>query len=501
MVALGLACLAALPLLVVEVPPVLDWPAHFVRLSLLAETPLTPAHARFWETDLAVRPNLAMELVVLPLAKLLGVRAAYDAFVAATLALWIVGPMLLHRVVWGRWGAESLAAWAFALNACFFVGFYNFLFGAGLGFLLLAVAAMPRERPGWSFLLEALLFGALWLSHLMAFAVFAVLRVSLEIGRPRGDRPGSLLARLLAAALALAPATLLAVIFRESGGEAPISFNLLANLAAPFLYASRAGGLVDPLPVLAVAGLALWGWKAGRLAVAPVLRLPLLAVVVLMLVAPSEAFSGAMIHWRMAPILGALFVAAWKLDLEPRHLRRAGAVGLAFAIAAAILQTALWRRESAVATAARTALAAEVTPGARVLPVATRADALAHVHLAELAVVDDNAFVPTLFTTRGQSPLRLKPEMERIGATTAREGAVLTLPELGLLAGADDTVPPDLAARRRPYLHWPSNFDVVLITGPGAEVAEPPPCATRRAGGPHWSVLRVDRAERCGGRG
>ena len=501
MVALGLACLAALPLLVVDVPPVLDWPAHFVRLSLLAETPLAPGHARFWETDFALRPNLAMEFVVLPLAKVMGLRAAFDAFVAATLALWIVGPMLLHRVVWERWGAESLVAWAFALNACFFVGFYNYLFGAGLGFLLLAVAARRSARPAWAYLIEASLFAALWLSHLMAFAVFAVLRVSLEIGRPKGDRPGALVARLLALALAMAPATIMAVAFRESGGEAPITFNLLANLAAPLLYASRAGGLVDPLPVLAVAGLALWGWKTGRLAVAPVLRLPLLAALALMLVAPSEAFSGAMIHWRVAPILGALFAAAWKLDLEPRHLRRAGAVGLAFAIAATLVQTAFWRRESAVATAARTALAAEVAPGARVLPVATRADALAHVHLAELAVVDAEAFVPTLFTTKGQSRLHLKPELERIGATSAREGAVLTLPEMGLLAAADDTIPPDQRARRRPYLRWPSNFDVVLITGPGADTTEPPPCTIRRANGPGWSVLRVDRAERCGARG
>lgn len=501
MVALGLACLAALPLLVVDVPPVLDWPAHFVRLSLLAETPLAPSHARFWETDLVVRPNLAMEIVVLPLAKLIGVRAAFDAFVAATLALWIVGPMTLHRVVWGRWGAESLVAWAFALNACFFVGFYNFLFGAGLGFLLFAVAARRSARPGWAYLIEAVLLTAIWLSHLMAFAVFAVLRVALEIGRPKGDRPGPLVARLLLLALILAPPTILAVAYREGGGEAPISFNLLANLAAPFLYASRAGGLVDPLPVLAVAGLALWGRMSGRLAVAPVLRLPLLAALALMLVAPSEAFSGAMIHWRMAPILGALFVAAWKLDLEPRHLRRAAAVALVFVATATVVQTRLWRHDSAIATAARAALAADVTPGARVLPVATRADALAHVHLAELAVVDADAFVPTLFTTKGQSPLRLKPEMERIGAASAREGAVLTLPEMGLLAGADETLPPDLRARRRPYVRWPSNFDVVLITGPGAESAEPPACTTRRAGGPGWSVLRVDGAKDCGTRG
>lgn len=501
MVALGLAGLAALPLLVVDVPPVLDWPAHFVRLSLLAETPLAPGHAHFWETDFALRPNLAMELVVLPLAKVMGLRAAFDAFVAATLALWIVGPMVLHRVVWGRWGAESLVAWAFALNACFFVGFYNFLFGAGLGFLLLAVAARRSARPGWAYLTEASLFAALWLSHLMAFAVFAVLRVSLEIGRPRGGRPGPLVARLLALALALAPSTIMAVVFHASGEEAPITFNLLANLAAPLLYASRAGGLVDPLPVLAVAALALWGWKTGRLAVAPVLRLPLLAALALMLAAPSEAFSGAMIHWRMAPILGALFVAAWRLDLESRHLRRAGAIGFAFVIAATITHTALWRRGSAVATAARAALASDVTSGARVLPVATRADALAHVHLAELAIVDADAFVPTLFTTKGQSPLRLKPEMERIGAASAREGAVLTLPEMGLLAGADETIPPDLRARRRPYVRWPSNFDVVLITGPGAETAEPPACTTRRAGGPGWSVLRVDGSKDCGARG
>jgi hypothetical protein len=219
------------------------------------------------------------------------------------------------------------------------------------------------------------------------------------------------------------------------------------------------------------------------------------------LVAPSEAFSGAMIHWRMAPILGALFVAAWRLDLEPRHGRLVAGLALVFVVAATAVQIRLWRADSAAAMAARTALAAEIEPGARVLPVVTRIDALAHVHLAELAILDAHAFVPTFFTTRGQSPLRLKPEMERFGATSAREGASVPLSDLAVLAGDGRAVPPDLRARRRPYLQWPSNFDVVLVTGPGAETVEPPTCTTRRAGGPGWSVLRIDRGEGCGTRG
>ena len=73
----------------------------------------------------------------------------------AAYLLWRFTRPVLHRVVWGRWGWESLAAWAFALNACFYAGFYAFLFGVGLGFFVLALAARPSSRPWLGLLLEA----------------------------------------------------------------------------------------------------------------------------------------------------------------------------------------------------------------------------------------------------------------------------------------------------------------------------------------------------------
>ncbi len=248
----GAIVLAALPFWLVDVVPVLDYPAHFTRVSLLARGPLDPALARFWELDLALRPNLAVDLVVPALAPLIGVWAAMKLFVSSILALWIVGPVLIHRVVWGRFGWESLASAVFALNACFFVGFYNFLFGVGLAFLAVALWLIPTRRPLAVALAMAPLVLAVSVSHLMAFAVLALLLGAIELGRSLGpdrDRRGSLV-RL---GVALLPAVAVVVVTRETGGDPAMTFNLPANLAAPFLYASRLGAMVDPLPVAATA--------------------------------------------------------------------------------------------------------------------------------------------------------------------------------------------------------------------------------------------------------
>lgn len=487
---------AALPLLLVEIPPVLDWTAHFVRLSLLAEGNPGPVREQFWTIDPGVRPNLAMEAVVLPLAKLIGVRAAFDVFLVSTLALWIIGPVVLHHAIWNRWGPESLFAWAFALNGCYFVGLYNFLFGAGLGFFVLTVAVSNRLRPAPAAIAETLLFTAMWFSHLMAMAVFAVLRVALEIGRPAGDRPGSLGSRLTRLAPVFLPAILLTTVFNELSSDAPLSFNLLANVAAPFIYASRAGGVIDPLPTLAVGLVAYLGRRRGRISIAPIARLPLLVAAAMMLAAPSEIASGAMVHWRMAPILGALFVSAWKLEPDRARIRIAALVGSVFVILATLFQTVIWRRASVEASAARTALAANVLPGEKILPVATRADAVTYLHLAEMAVLDASAFVPTLFTTKGQSPIRLTPRAREIGATSAREGASLPVSELEVLADAPETTSADVRSRRRPYLAWQTNFDLVFVTGPGAEKIGSPPFTTLRAAGQGWSLWRVDEKAR-----
>ena len=55
----GLCVALLLPLLVVDVPPLLDYPNHLARLFVLASLPHDPVLVRFYATHWSVIPNLA----------------------------------------------------------------------------------------------------------------------------------------------------------------------------------------------------------------------------------------------------------------------------------------------------------------------------------------------------------------------------------------------------------------------------------------------------------
>ena len=484
---------AAAPLWVTDVVPVIDYPAHFTRMVLLARDTLDPVTASIYAIDPAIRPNLAMDLVVPAFASLLGVTLATKLFIATALGMWIVGPVAIHRAVWGRFGAESLVAFFFALNAPFFAGFYNFHFGIGLTFLATAAWLVPSRLRWWVVAPVAVAAVAALISHLMAFAVLGLVLFGIEVGRPwRPDEPG-LGDRVARLAATFAPGLLVHTVFAASTGTGggPLTFNLLANLAAPFLYASRAGGMIDPLPAIGVGVVALAAWRSGTLRIAPILRPVLGLAAAAMLVSPSEAFGGAMIHWRMAPILLALFVAAWRIDLPPRSGRRVAAAFLTLALATTAIQAARWREDGRTIDAARAAVAAVTPEGGRVLTALTGGDALAFTHVGDLAIIDRHAFSPSFFTDPAQSPIRLRPAFAAAGAAGSAAGGALFAAELADLA--DPAATSEAARRRRHLAGWPCRFDTLVVLGRGAAEASPTGGVETTARGPAHAVHRIVR--------
>ena len=93
-------------------------------------------------------PNLASEMLVPWLARLVGLVVATKLFLTAAVLLWVLGPGAIHRALYGRTGLAPLFGAFFAYNANFAWGFFNYYFAAGLSFVDLRRLDRHRRAQG-----------------------------------------------------------------------------------------------------------------------------------------------------------------------------------------------------------------------------------------------------------------------------------------------------------------------------------------------------------------
>ena len=108
----GVALLSAAllaPLLITDVPPLLDYPNHLARFVLLAAGPDDPTLGPIFTPHWAIIPNLATDVIAPPLLRLLPVHVAGRCLLGGILLLNLAGVLALHRALFGR--LLVLAAW------------------------------------------------------------------------------------------------------------------------------------------------------------------------------------------------------------------------------------------------------------------------------------------------------------------------------------------------------------------------------------------------------
>ncbi len=182
--ALAALCLLLLaPLLVVDVPPLVDYPNHLARVTVLAALPGDPVIARFYATRWAVIPNLALDLIGPPLLRVFPVHVAGRILIAIAVLMPVLGCVAygaaLRRRCW--W---SLAVGLIAYNRTLLEGFLNFNMAIGLALLL--AAAWTRWRSQYpTLMIGVAVLGAvaLFVCHLMALLMFGVLIAADELVR------------------------------------------------------------------------------------------------------------------------------------------------------------------------------------------------------------------------------------------------------------------------------------------------------------------------------
>lgn len=449
-----LLCLAV-PIVLVPVPALLDYPNHLARIWLLGGGAGEAPFPGIYRLDWSALTNIGVDLLAVPLTRLMPAEMVGQVFLYLGAALPVLGAVALNRAVFGGLSWWQLGFGIAAWNLTILAGFLNFNIGIGLA--LAAAAADPwgaRRAPVPAFLLRVVLAFGLAVVHAFAIFFYAALLCGLAFGPDfTGSltRPGfgkRVLPVLRAAAGPLAALALVLVLapalpgahedpmrpeagitgwqrairdttrllFETPGRKLRTAFSLFQT------YRLR----VDILAmVLVAAPVFLAAWRRG-LRVHAGLFLAAAVLGVLFVLAPHFAVGTGWIDIRFAEMAALALMVSVRPELPRAWAPALAGLMLAVGVARTAFVTTVWQaREADVLSVAR---ALQLLPaGAALLPLEHTARPLeaplgryftdgypAYGHLAALATPWRRAFVPTLFTAKGKQPLSVLPPWDEI---------------------------------------------------------------------------------------
>jgi hypothetical protein len=458
--------LAAVPVFSTVLPPLLDYPNHLARMHLLMQ-----GGDAFYAVRWAVLPNLAEDLIVPPLARLIPLDIAAKLFLVMIFALLSGGAIWLNRVASGSWRLWPLLAFLLLYNRTFLWGFLNYLFGVGVALGGAALWLVLEGKRIWLRILSSLLVAlACFFSHIAAFSFYALLILGIEAVPAAAEllaRRWPALSRrvVLAGAQFAAPLVLLFDGWRQPAGgtisstavwrKADLLFSVFDNYDRAFDIACFA-------LFLGLIGALAW---ARRLGIERRLGCAAGIVFLTYLLLPSQILGGSGTDHRLPTALFLLLVAATAPRFPNRRIAAGVGVGAALLLIVRLgVIEHVWREADRVYSDDLVGID-ELPRGARLAlahpPDLFHVSPVPEVHLAALAIPRRGAFVPSLFAFPGQQPVALKPGFAELAAATQPQRLWQVLVDGHETGGG--VLPPPLEhydfivlTDRRPF-HMPSN--------------------------------------------
>lgn len=319
-----LACvgLAMLPLLWPDVPPLVDLPGHMGRYRVqLNDAAQTPWIADWYGFHWSLIGNLGVDLLIVPLAKLLGIEGGVKLIVIAIPALTVAGLLWIAREVHGRIPPTALFALPLAYSFPFHFGFVNFALAMALALnafaLWLRLARLGHVR------LRAALFAPIailiWVCHTFGWGVLGVLAFSAELIRQhdKGRRWFNAWLRAAWHCLPMAIPMLLMVAWR-TGGHVSGQTTDWFNWGAKYLWATMVlrdrWELWDIASVVAMCAVLVVGLRNPAYQYSRNLALSALFLLAVYCLLPRIVFGSAYADMRLAPFVFAIALIA----LRPR---------------------------------------------------------------------------------------------------------------------------------------------------------------------------------------
>ncbi len=322
----AVALASIIPLLWPTIPPLVDLPGHMGRYRVQLDISDTPLLARWYDFHWQLIGNLGVDLLIEPLAPILGLEPAVKLIVMAIPALTVTGLLWIAHEVHGRIPSPALFALPLAYSYPFQFGFVNFALSMALALNLFALwlrmARMGRLR------MRAIVFVplscALWVCHTFGWGVMGVLAFSAEMIRQhdlhRGRGPTGWIKAWIIGGLGCLPLALpiLLMIFWRSGdhvaGQTGDWFNWRAKLMWLLMVLRDRWMAFDITSTTVLLLILFKGLRDARIEYSRNLGLSALFLLAVFIVLPRIVFGSAYADMRLAPFMLAIAIIA----LRPR---------------------------------------------------------------------------------------------------------------------------------------------------------------------------------------
>lgn len=350
--------IACVPLLLPQIAPIVDLPGHMGRYRVQLDRGAHPWLADWYKFEWSLIGNLGVDLLIEPLAPLIGLEPAVKLIVMAIPALTVAGLLLIAREVHGRVPPTALFALPLAYGYPFQFGFVNFALSMGLALCLFALWLHMARRG--AIVARAIVFVPLscllWICHTFGWGVLGVLAFSAEMIRQHDLRKtresGHWIESWVRAGLGCVPLALPMVLMVAWRSGADVTgqtadFFYWRTKIAWVLMALRDRWL--PFDVASMAVIYLVLFKAARdprIAYSRHLGLSALFILAVYILLPRIVFGSAYADMRLAPFLLAFAIIAIRprTGATIRHASAWAMLGLVFFLVRIGAQTVSYAR-------------------------------------------------------------------------------------------------------------------------------------------------------------
>lgn len=473
----ALILLSAVPLLYPQVPPLVDLMGHMGRYRVQLDLSSSPWLGQYYDFRWAAIGNLGVDLLVMPLGRLIGLEPAVKLIVLAIPPMTVAGYLWVAREVHHRLPPTALFSVPFAFGHPFLFGFVNFALSMALAFLAfglwLRLARLGRfTLRGWLFVPISV---AVFFAHTFGWGTLGLLCFSAEAVRLHDQGERWFVAGVKAAAHASVMALPLAIMLgwrsEIHGGMTFGWFEWNAKLEWVTSALRDRWKWLDMGALAVVTGLLAFALFSRSLAYSRNLAFSGLVLLAAFLILPWTVFGSAYADMRIVPYVFAVALLAIRFrgDTRPRMASVLAVLGLAFVL----VRTAGTTASLALAAddqAAKLEALDHVPMGARVLSLVGRDcreswPLARNTHLGGMAIVRRHGFSNDQWVIEGANLLRLA--YRNAGAFAADPSQIALSPSCGVRERRIDTVLAAVPSAGFDYL-WlidPPPFDPRLTAG------------------------------------
>jgi hypothetical protein len=327
--AIVLICVASIiPLLMVDLPPLVDIYGHLGRYAVQTDLANRPELQPYYSFEWQLIGNLGADLLVQALHPIVGLEMAVRMVVILTQLLASTGILLVSREIHGRVTPFAVCALPLIYGLPFNYGFLNFSLAMALGMLAFVLWMRLRRAGRTSFARFWLGAGGLlvWICHAYGWAFLGLLCGSAMLAEivSAKQRPMAAAGHLLAACWPLLFPLVPMIAWRTgSGGMALTGSSLtlkLMWLASAFRNTWIA---VDAASVFLVGSLIYWAIRSKTVSFNKGLGIAALLCLACFLILPLRVFGSLYADMRLAPytlMIALLAISPRGLDSRSRRI-------------------------------------------------------------------------------------------------------------------------------------------------------------------------------------